>query len=131
MIARQGGERLRFFLLRTHYRSTIVFGEEPLSEAGTALDTFHRFFERFQRVAGNAYFDLDAPTRRSDGQITPGTDKLLGQISQLRDRFLTKMDDDFNTGAAVSELFELVRMLNKFADQQQLEDADQRKPNDL
>ena len=33
------------------------------------------------------------------------------------------MDDDFNTGAAISELFELVRLLNKFVDQNQLEDA--------
>ena len=32
------------------------------------------------------------------------------------------MDDDFNTGGAISELFELLRALNKFADQQQLED---------
>jgi cysteinyl-tRNA synthetase len=33
------------------------------------------------------------------------------------------MDDDFNTGAAVSELFELLRVLNKFVDSNQLEDA--------
>ncbi|MCB1214500.1 MAG: cysteine--tRNA ligase, partial [Deltaproteobacteria bacterium] len=40
LIKAQGGERLRFFLLRTHYRSTIVFGDEPLAEAGTALEAF-------------------------------------------------------------------------------------------
>ena len=131
LIGRQGGERLRFFLLRTHYRSTIVFGEDGLAEAATALDTFHRFFERFERITGKAYFDLDVPSRRRDGQLQPGDDKLLGEISQLRDRFLAKMDDDFNTGAAVSELFELVRMLNKYADQQQFEDASQGKPRDL
>ena len=33
------------------------------------------------------------------------------------------MDDDFNSGAAISDLFELVRLLNKFVDQNQLEDA--------
>jgi cysteinyl-tRNA synthetase len=33
------------------------------------------------------------------------------------------MDDDFNTGAATSDLFELVRALNKFVDQHGLEDA--------
>ena len=31
--------------------------------------------------------------------------------------YLAKMDDDFNTGGAISELFELLRALNKFADQ--------------
>jgi cysteinyl-tRNA synthetase len=38
------------------------------------------------------------------------------------------MDDDFNTGGAISELFELLRLLNKFADQQQLEDPAARTP---
>ena len=33
------------------------------------------------------------------------------------------MDDDFNSGAAVSELFELVRLLNKFIDSEKLEEA--------
>ncbi|MFG0262831.1 MAG: cysteine--tRNA ligase, partial [Novipirellula sp. JB048] len=34
LIRRHSGERIRFFLLRTHYRSTIVYGEEGLLEAG-------------------------------------------------------------------------------------------------
>ena len=36
------------------------------------------------------------------------------------------MDDDFNTGAAVSEMFELVRSLNKYVDQQKLEEEAKR-----
>ena len=37
------------------------------------------------------------------------------------------MDDDFNTGGAVGDLFELVRTLNKFADDQKLEDRQARR----
>jgi cysteinyl-tRNA synthetase len=33
------------------------------------------------------------------------------------------MDDDFNTGGAIAELFDLVRELNKYADQQRLDEA--------
>jgi cysteinyl-tRNA synthetase len=33
------------------------------------------------------------------------------------------MNDDFNSGAAIGDLFELVRLLNKFVDQNHLEDA--------
>jgi len=33
------------------------------------------------------------------------------------------MDDDFNSGAAVSDLFQLLSLLNKYADQQHLDDA--------
>jgi cysteinyl-tRNA synthetase len=51
---------------------------------------------------------------------------LLTQVAECRERFLAKMDDDFNTGAAISELFELLRILNKAADQHQLEDPSAR-----
>ncbi len=33
------------------------------------------------------------------------------------------MDDDFNTGGAIGDLFELVRALNKFVDDEKLEGA--------
>ena len=131
LISRQGGERIRFFLLRTHYRSTILFGDEPLAEAGTALETFYRFFERYQRIAGQEFYHLAVPTLRSDGGLDPGDDPLLIEVSRLRQRFLAKMDDDFNTGAAASELFELVRRLNKHADLHQLDAAAARDPSQL
>jgi cysteinyl-tRNA synthetase len=122
LIARQGGERLRFFLLRTHYRSTIVFSEEGIEEAGAGLNTFDRFFERFQRVTGQSFYDLKPTPRRKDGDFDPHGDPLLTEVHQRRDSFLAKMDDDFNTGGAVSDLFELGRLLNKFIDQHELED---------
>jgi cysteinyl-tRNA synthetase len=123
LIAQQGGERLRFFLLRTHYRSTIVFGDEPLREAGTALETFYRFFERFERITGRSFYQLAAPTRRGADDVAAADDAGWSEIGAHRAAFLEKMDDDFNTGGALSELFELVRSLNRWIDQQQLEDA--------
>ncbi|HND52285.1 MAG TPA: cysteine--tRNA ligase, partial [Pirellulaceae bacterium] len=39
-----------------------------------------------------------------------------------RSSFLTKMDDDFNTGGALSDMYELLRDLNKFVDQHKLEE---------
>ncbi|MBM4093748.1 MAG: cysteine--tRNA ligase [Planctomycetes bacterium] len=121
MIAQFGGEPIRFFLLRTHYRSTVVLSDEALRESVTALETFHRFFERFARITGQDFPTLPAAATRQAGQFEPGDDATLRMIRQLRESFLDKMDDDFNTGAAIGELFELVRLLNKFVDQQQLE----------
>jgi cysteinyl-tRNA synthetase len=122
LIARQGGDRLRFFLLRTHYRSTIVFSEEEVAEAGAGLDTFHRFFERYTRVTGEQFHELPAVSRRAAGEFDPGNDELAKEALARRAGFLAKLDDDFNTGGAVSELFDLVRALNKFVDQHQLEE---------
>ena len=126
LIGRQGGERIRFFLLRTHYRSTIVFSEEGIEEAGTGLDTFYRFFERYERVTSESFFDMAAPTQRAAGEIPPTDDPLLSTVAERRDSFLNKMDDDFNSGAAMSDLFELVRTLNKFIDQHDLEEQAKR-----
>ncbi len=137
LIEQHGGETIRFFLLRTHYRSTIVFGDEPLAEARTALETFYRYFQRFERLTGQSFYTLDAPTTRAQGDrqaaellslaadIRPWAEQVLA----ARTAFLQAMDDDFNTGAAVSHLFDLVRLLNRFVDEHHLEDPKSRDAN--
>jgi cysteinyl-tRNA synthetase len=126
MIAEYGGELIRFFLLRTHYRSTVMFSDEALEESRVALESFYRFFERFQRVTGESFYTLTAPKTRDEGSLDAGDAVLLRQVGEKREAFLEKMDDDFNSGAAISELFELVRLLNKFIDQQNLEEEARR-----
>ena len=133
LIRQHGGERLRFFLLRTHYRSTIVFGEAGLAEAGTALEAFHRLMERFERVTGTPFHDLEGAKTRSAGDqqiqavVAAVEDQntladAARQLHDIRAAFLRKMDDDFNTGAAVSDLFELVRWCNQLIDKSRLEE---------
>jgi len=114
-------ETIRFFLLSTHYRRPIYFSEERIREVGTGMETFYRFFKRFQRVAGESFYGLDAPARRCDGEINPGNDTLLKDLAEHRSRFLEAMDDDFNTGGGTGVLFDLVRRLNKFVDDEDLE----------
>lgn len=122
LISRQGGERIRFFLLRTHYRSTILFSEPAIAEAGTGLDTFYRLFERYERLTGKSFYDITPNQVRAEGEITPGKNSLLVALKKHRDAYLDKMDDDFNTGGGVSELFEIVRAVNKYIDQEKLEE---------
>jgi cysteinyl-tRNA synthetase len=42
---------------------------------------------------------------------------LLEEIAEHREQFLAAMDDEFNTGGAIGELFEVVHTLNRFANQ--------------
>jgi cysteinyl-tRNA synthetase len=123
VIAAQGGERIRFFLLKTHYRSTVMYGDEGLAEAATALEAFYRFFERFQKITKQRFFNLPGATTRVGGEFDTGGDSLLVTVQKLRASFLEKMDDDFNTGGAIADLFDLVRELNKHADQQKLDEV--------
>ncbi|MEM9352161.1 MAG: cysteine--tRNA ligase [Planctomycetota bacterium] len=113
LIARQGGERIRFFLLRTHYRSTVLFNEPAIEEAGTGLDSFYRLFKRYTRISGKDFYALP---NRLEGDVPAGA-------KACHEKFLAAMDDDFNTGGAIAELFELAKLINKFCDDANLEGA--------
>ncbi|MFG0290505.1 MAG: cysteine--tRNA ligase [Rhodopirellula sp. JB044] len=120
LIRTQTGERIRFFLLRTHYRSTIVYNEETLAEAGTSLEAFYRYFDRFAEITGQSFYSLETPQLRSESDFDPGKDPLLNAINSIRTKFLDAMDDDFNTGLAISVLFDSLRTLNRFIDSEKL-----------
>ncbi len=120
LLARHSPETVRFLLLGTHYRSPIEYSEDRLNEVRRSLEAFYRFFERYQRITGESFFALSAPTRRGPFEVEPGN-TFLAELATLRNGFLEAMDDDFNTGGAVGVLFELLTALNRFADARQLE----------
>ncbi len=122
LVEKHGGESMRFFLLRTHYRSTVVFGDEGLADARSSLDTFHRLFERYQRVTGESFYELAPATNRTEGAFEPGDNELSQAAAKHRNAYFDKMDDDFNTAGAVSEMFELMRAANRYIDAHSLEE---------
>ncbi len=122
------GETIRFFVLSTQYRRPIDFGETRIREVETGLETFYRFFARYERVTGESFYDIVPPDRRNHGEIDPGGDAALQEVAEHRTRFLEAMDDDFNTGGGVGVLFDLVRRLNKFVDDEKLEEQSHQAP---
>jgi cysteinyl-tRNA synthetase len=122
------GDALRFFMLQTHYRSAIDLGiwdwhnpSTPIPEgmvaARRAYETFPRFAERVQRISGQRFADLDAPTKAN-----PNRRFQQPAFGEFHQRFLEFLNDDFNTGGVTGVLFELVTKLNKSADDARLED---------
>jgi cysteinyl-tRNA synthetase len=124
-------EAIRFFLLRTHYRRPIDFGPERLAEAAANLDQFDRFFKRYARITGQSFYELPIAANEQQGNFTPGDSVMLQKVAELRGKYLEAMDDDFNTGGAVGNLFELLGVLNKFADDEKLETPSAAKPDSL
>jgi cysteinyl-tRNA synthetase len=117
-----GGELLRFFLLSTHYRRPIEFSDEELDSKKKGLDTFYRLIDRVERASGRSPYD-DLPTL-----LKPQLDKyderyhaFIEDILSQRTRFLDAMDDDFNTAGAISVLFQVAGIINKFMDQHAVE----------
>jgi cysteinyl-tRNA synthetase len=124
------GEVLRFFILNTHYRSPIDLGEwDPRDENSEAIpsglenarkgfDTFIRFAERYERIVGQSFYSLTAPTAYNYRRKY-----LLSEFTEFAKRFREHMDDDFNTGGSVGVLFELATFLNRLADTGFLEET--------
>jgi len=83
-------EVLRMFMLGTHYRSPLDFSDQALDVAKTGLD---RLYETKKRLS-----DLAAVS------------------GELPEKFISSMNDDFNTPEAVAEMFECSRAINKGID---------------
>lgn len=79
-----GAQVLRFFLMRTHYRSPILFGPDLIVDA----------YQSLKRLYG-ALKDV------------PADDQELDWNEGCAQRFKAAMDDDFNVPVAVAALFEL------------------------
>ncbi len=90
VLARYDGETLRFFMLRTHYRSPFNFSDHNLDDARNSMRRLY-----------TALDGLDVPD-------TP-VDWTQPQAAAFR----LAMNDDFNTPPAVSVLFELAGELNR------------------
>ncbi|MFV2067579.1 MAG: cysteine--tRNA ligase [Pirellulales bacterium] len=131
LLERHAPETIRFFLLTTHYRRPIDFSDQRIDEVRSGIDAFYRFFKRFERITGTSFYELPPARTREQGQFTAGEDRTLARLVEHRARLLEAMDDDFNTGAAIGELFELVRTLNKACDQQGLDGGGNHPPDRL
>jgi cysteinyl-tRNA synthetase len=124
-------ETIRFFLLSTHYRRPIDFSEERIREVAAGMETFYRYFKRYQRITGDDFYQIAFPSRREEGEIAQSGDPLVTAVAEHRAKFLEDMDDDFNTGGAIGVLFELIRRLNKYGDDEKLEDKKQQTPEKI
>ena len=95
---------IRLLMLQTHYRSPLDFSEERLGEATSALERLGGAVRDARSWASSAA--AAAPAEALDG--------LGAAIAAARERFVSEMDDDFNTAGALGALFELTRALNSF-----------------
>jgi cysteinyl-tRNA synthetase len=85
------GETLRFFMLRTHYRSPFNFSDQVLEETRTALK---RLYTALQSAGDVLIMTADWAEPRAAA-------------------FKAAMDDDFNTPGAMAVLFDLAGSINR------------------
>lgn len=96
---------VRFFILQTHYRSTLDFGNEALQAA-----------ERGLRRLWDAFSHLEAMPESMGADATAGDAALDARCASLLGELDGFMDDDLNTARVLANLFELVPVVNSIKD---------------
>ncbi len=100
------GEAVRFFLLSAHYRSPLDYHENSLKEAKSSLETVYNILKRIKEIKG------EQSQRTTDLNLRFLAEDLSSHLKKMQTRFIQAMDDDFNTPAALSFIFEAVKKAN-------------------
>lgn len=107
---------VRFFILQTHYRSTLDFGNEALQAAEKGLRRLWEAHEALQKMnLAEFQFNKESTDKELDAKVLT----LLSQFEEF-------MDDDLNTAKVLANMFEIVPVINSIKDKHILPSALQR-----
>jgi cysteinyl-tRNA synthetase len=95
---------VRFFILQTHYRSTLDFSNEALQAAEKGLKRIWEAFTYLRKIDLSTYNHA-----ASDNDLESEVLKLLNGLSD-------DMNDDLNTAKVMAGLFEMVPIINSIKD---------------
>jgi cysteinyl-tRNA synthetase len=90
---------VRFFILQSHYRSTLDFSDEALQAVNVGLEKLLNTLRNLREEIAKAAVDNRSAKAAID-------------LDGYKSRFLSAMDDDFNTPQAIAVLFDLTRETN-------------------
>ncbi len=94
---------IRFFILQTHYRSTLDFSNEALLASEKGLK---RLWEAYEKLRVMSY----EPQENSlDNELETRCTKLLAEFDEF-------MNDDFSTAKVLANMFELAPVINSIKD---------------
>ena len=100
---------IRFFILQSHYRSTLDFSNEALQASEKALKRLWEAYENLNKFQATSN---QQPVTELDTNVL----KLLSEFDEF-------MDDDFNTAKVLANMFELVPTINAIKNKQLNDDV--------
>jgi cysteinyl-tRNA synthetase len=116
IVARYGGEPVRYWALMSSYGSQAAFSEASLNDASAAYERWRTFHAAVKHALGALEHE---PVVRREGDF--GDPPASGYV----ERFITAMDDNFNSSEAVAVIHDLVRDGNKLLESDALDDLRQ------
>ena len=94
---------VRFFMLQTHYRSTLDFSNEALQASEKGLKRLWEAYEVLQKML------VVSDQLAADAELDAKVIRLIGEFDE-------SMNDDFNTAKVLANMFELVPIINSIKD---------------
>lgn len=95
---------IRFFILQTHYRSTLDFGNEALIASEKGLKRLWEGYENLSKIRDAAFGEKAS------------NDELDEKVNRLIAEFDEHMNDDMGTAKVLANMFELVPIINSIRD---------------
>ncbi|SHK75865.1 cysteinyl-tRNA synthetase [Clostridium cavendishii DSM 21758] len=93
---------IRFLMLSAHYRQQLNFSEDLLESAKSSVERIY-----------NAISNLESLLSEVNKDSMDEKEKVyLQSLDKYRQKYIEKMDDDFNTADAITAIFDLVRDVN-------------------
>ncbi|WP_138205862.1 cysteine--tRNA ligase [Haloimpatiens lingqiaonensis] len=93
---------IRFFMLSAHYRNQLNFSRELLDSAKSSV-------ERIYNTIGNLESLLEEVKTQN---ILPEEKDFEDILKEIKNKYIEKMDDDFNTADGITAIFDLVKEIN-------------------
>jgi cysteinyl-tRNA synthetase len=104
---------VRFFILQTHYRSTLDFSNEALQAAEKGLKRLMEAYEWLKTTEFTVQGSLTAHNQKQTMDDESDTDS---KVTRLLNELEGFMDDDFGTAKVLANMFELVPVINSLKD---------------
>lgn len=102
VLEKYDAEVVRFLMLSAHYRTQLNFTSEILDSAKASMERLY-----------NAVFNLENLLKEVKvDNLTEGEKEYVKTLDSYREKYIEKMDDDFNTADGISTIFDLVRDVN-------------------
>src|SRR6478672_328651 len=110
---------VRFFILQTHYHSTLNFSNEALQAADKGLRRLMDAYEVLKKLDVKNFQQANSQQPAIDNE----EENLNAKVRRLLSEFDDFMNDDFNTAKVLANMFELVPIINSLKDKTLTPDA--------
>lgn len=87
---------VRYFILQFHYRKPVDFSYDAIKTCGEQYNKINEVFVNIKKLANNEFSDVKDQS-----------------LLEVKNNFISSMEDDFNTPLAIAEVIKLSKLANK------------------